>query len=78
MLYPNPGKEGITIIFENDRKNSTFVSIANSSGLIVKSLETNEDNLKVNTDNLTQGAYYITIYIPENGFFKKDQFVVIK
>lgn len=78
ILFPNPAREKINIIFENDRNNSAFVSIVNSSGVAIKSFVTNVGTPEISIDELSNGAYFISVYIPATGLLIKDRFVLSK
>lgn len=78
ILFPNPAKEKLSIIFGNDGNNPTVASIVNSSGVTVRTLTTNARAFEINIDDLADGVYYISIYIQATGFLKRDQFIIMR
>ena len=56
-VYPNPVKDVLTITSDNVKQ----VVMYNSLGQIVKTVEANENNMKINVSDLQNGMYFVNI-----------------
>lgn len=56
-IYPNPVKDVFTITADDVKR----VVMYNSLGQIVKSIEANDDNLKIDVSDLENGMYFVNI-----------------
>ena len=59
-MYPNPAKEIITVLLEENTLNSTL-KIINMQGLVLLEQQITDNVQKINISDLAQGAYYITV-----------------
>ena len=56
-IYPNPVKDVLTITADDVKR----VVMYNSLGQIVKTIEANDDNLKIDVSDLENGMYFVNI-----------------
>ncbi|HPR56948.1 MAG TPA: C25 family cysteine peptidase [Bacteroidales bacterium] len=67
-LYPNPATDEINIVTNSMQK---YVKIINSMGQTVYSNTVGNYNVKINTNNLTKGIYFVEIETETSKFIEK-------
>ena len=73
FVYPNPVKDVLTITAENVKQ----VVMYNSLGQIVKSVESDDDNININVSDLENGMYFVNI-IDNNGNVMTNKVSVLR
>ena len=71
-IYPNPCKDYIIVQSENPADNINAITISDVSGNIIRHSPTriNGFTIKVNTEKLATGAYFITLKNPDGKIIK--------
>ncbi len=72
-VYPNPVKDVLTVTGENMRQ----VNVYNSLGQLVKSIDCNADEVKVNVNDMQNGMYIVNV-IDNNGEMTTSKVSVLK
>ncbi len=72
-VYPNPVKDVLTVTGENMRQ----VNVYNSLGQLVKSINCNADEVKVNVNDMQNGMYIVNV-INNNGEMTTSKVSVLK
>ncbi|MEQ8623944.1 MAG: T9SS type A sorting domain-containing protein [Vicingaceae bacterium] len=60
-LYPNPAKESVTVLIDQQLKSETTLFLRNASGKLVLKKVLNFQTESLNTSNLPSGLYFITL-----------------
>ena len=77
IIYPNPAKEYITVKFNNtERKQISDIFIYNVSGKIVKRISVNKNAVKINTNTLKSGVYFVNI-ITKDGISQRRKLIIL-
>lgn len=72
-VYPNPVKDILTVKAENMRQ----VEVYNSLGQLVKSINCNDDEVKINVNDMQNGMYFVNI-IDNNGEMTTSKVSVLR
>ena len=72
-VYPNPVKDVLTVTGENMRQ----VEIYNSLGQLVKSISCNDDEVKINVNDMQNGMYFVNV-INNNGEMTTSKVSVLR
>ncbi|MBE6338839.1 MAG: Omp28-related outer membrane protein [Lentimicrobiaceae bacterium] len=72
-VYPNPVKDVLTVTGENMRQ----VEIYNSLGQLVKSISCNDDEVKINVNDMQNGMYFVNV-IDNNGEMTTSKVSVLR
>ena len=72
-VYPNPVKDILTVKAENMRQ----VEIYNSLGQLVKSISCNDDEVKINVNDMQNGMYFVNV-INNNGEMTTSKVSVLR
>jgi hypothetical protein len=77
-LYPNPAVDELNVFYNINEISNASVEIYNINGLLVNKydLSKNSNNIKINTQNMSQGVYYIVLI--KNGSRQKVEKLVIQ
>ena len=72
-VYPNPVKDILTVKAENMRQ----VEVYNSLGQLVKSISCNDDEVKINVNDMQNGMYFVNV-IDNNGEMTTSKVSVLR
>ncbi|MFA5033737.1 MAG: cellulase family glycosylhydrolase [bacterium] len=60
-IFPNPVKKYLAISFAAGQNDKKQIQVYNAIGVLVKSVCTNQTNIKINVANLSKGTYFIRV-----------------
>jgi hypothetical protein len=71
-LYPNPATDGVFIDLNDDtRSKSAEVTIIDLNGRVIKTVILNSDDLRLKTDDLSPGIYFVRLKSGNKEFTRK-------
>ena len=59
IIYPNPASQSFNLLLPENFGKTTLIRIVNSQGKIVKSQSISSQLININTENFTEGLYFI-------------------
>ncbi len=69
-IYPNPSKNKVTLIFQDNSKNERDISLIDNNGSLLRNYSSKEKEISINLSTYSNGIYYLSI-VEENICIKR-------
>ena len=78
IVYPNPARDHVNLIIPLDNKEGVVIKIFDMAGKEVKSKNSNAPVLHLNTSDIAEGVYYLSVYLGNNLRLHSEKIIIRK